>query len=246
MFLALYEYFQTGRKIQFEEIEMKMMLSVMISRLDKDKKYYERTVEKRREAGRTGGLASGKARRALKRELEELQEANVQIVNDGQRFKADKEKEEDNDNEQEREEENKNYYYYYSGRSEDTIPDAQGEFICYGREQYPTTRTEVEKVCILADELMHTYRNKKASSHDCEKVFEYVHTLAVNEYGEHYGIYSPQKEELLRHVFEEAAARSDLNWQYINRIYLNYEKNRVRNLEEALEYEGKWQRGEIT
>ena len=92
---------------------------------------------------------------------------------------------------------------------------------------------------------MHTYRNKKATPYDCEKVFGYVHTLGITEDGDHYGIYSDTKAALLRHVFDQAAIRSDLNWQYINRIYLNYDKHRVTTVEEAMEYEQRWRNGEI-
>lgn len=142
-------------------------------------------------------------------------------------------------------EEYNNYYYYCSGKGMGSSEDAQNEYIPYGQEQYLATRAEVKKVEALAAELMHTYRNRKPTPHDCEKVFEYVHTIGITADGENYGIYSDTRAELLRHVFEQAAARSDLNWQYINRIYLNYEKHRVTSVEEAIEYEGKWQRGEI-
>ena len=103
----------------------------------------------------------------------------------------------------------------------------------------------MEKFEALAEHLMHTYRNKKATPYDCEKVFGYVHTLGITEDGDHYGIYSDTKADLLRHVFDQAAIRSDLNWQYINRIYLNYDKHRVTTVEEAMEYEQRWRNGEI-
>ncbi|MBQ2119435.1 MAG: hypothetical protein II197_00550 [Peptococcaceae bacterium] len=68
--------------------------------------------------------------RAGKPEFDEASQANVEIVNDRQRFQADKDKEKDKEKEQdkeqekdrdkEREEENKlNYYYYSSSNSAD-------------------------------------------------------------------------------------------------------------------------------
>ena len=256
VFMALYHYFHTGEKL-VQEQEVNMMLSFMTSKLDKDAKYYARKVERRREAGRKGGEASAR-KREQKRLAEEANQANVEIVNDCQRFQADKDKEKDKDKEQdkeqekdrdkekEREEENKlNYYYYSSSNSTEPPHVDNSALILYGREQYPTTRAEVEKIHTLADELLHTYRGKKPTPDDYEKVFGYVHTIAVTEDGEHYGIYSGEKANLLRHVFDEASLRSDMSWQYISRIYLNYEQHNVNNVEEAIEYEGKWKRGEI-
>ena len=248
VFMALYHYFHTGEKL-VQEQEVNMMLSFMTSKLDKDAKYYARKVQKRRDAGRMGGIASAR-KREQKRLAEEANQANVEIVNECQRFQAEKdkeqEKEKDKDRDKEREEENKlNYYYYSSSNSTDQSHVDNSALIPYGREQYLTTRAEVEKIHTLADELLHTYRGKKPTPDDYEKVFGYVHTIAVTEDGEHYGIYSREKADLLRHVFEEASLRSDMSWQYINRIYLNYEQYNVNNVKEAIEYEGKWNRGEI-
>lgn len=250
VFMALYHYFHTGEKL-VQEQEVNMMLSFMTSKLDKDAKYYARKVQKRRDAGRMGGIASAR-KREQKRLAEEANQANVEIVNERQRFQADKDKEQDKerdkekDRDKEREEENKlNYYYYSSSNSTEPSYVDNSALIPYGREQYLTTRAEVEKIHTLADELLHTYRGKKPTPDDYEKVFGYVHTIAVTEDGEHYGIYSREKADLLRHVFEEASLRSDMSWQYINRIYLNYEQYNVNNVKEAIEYEGKWKRGEI-
>ncbi len=246
VFMALYHYFHTGEKL-VQEQEVNMMLSFMTSKLDKDAKYYARKVQKRRDAGRMGGIASAR-KREQKRLAEEANQANVEIVNERQRFQADKDKEQDKerDRDKEREEENKlNYYYYSSSNSTEPFHVDNSALIPYGREQYLTTRAEVEKIHTLADELLHTYRGKKPTPDDYEKVFGYVHTIAVTEDGEHYGIYSREKADLLRHVFEEASLRSDMSWQYINRIYLNYEQYNVNNVKEAIEYEGKWNRGEI-
>lgn len=250
VFMALYHYFHTGEKL-VQEQEVNMMLSFMTSKLDKDAKYYARKVQKRRDAGRMGGIASAR-KREQKRLAEEANQANVEIVNERQRFQAEKDKEQekekdkDKDRDKEREEENKlNYYYYSSSNSTDQSHVDNSALIPYGREHYLTTRAEVEKIHTLADELLHTYRGKKPTPDDYEKVFGYVHTIAVTEDGEHYGIYSREKADLLRHVFEEASLRSDMSWQYINRIYLNYEQYNVNNVKEAIEYEGKWKRGEI-
>ena len=143
-------------------------------------------------------------------------------------------------------EENQNYYYCSGkGAGAETMEETSEAYIHYGREQYLTTTAEVEKMHALADELMHSYRSKKASPDDREKVFGYVHTIGVTDNGEHYGIYSQEKADLLRHAFEQASLRSDISWQYISRIYSNYDKNSVTNVEEAIAYEMAWNRGEI-
>lgn len=151
------------------------------------------------------------------------------------------------DTETETENEQKADYYYCSGKGAgaETMEETSEAYIHYGREQYLTTTAEVEKMHALADELMHSYRSKKASPDDREKVFGYVHTIGVTDNGEHYGIYSQEKADLLRHAFEQASLRSDISWQYISRIYSNYDKNSVTNVEEAIAYEMAWNRGEI-
>ena len=151
------------------------------------------------------------------------------------------------DTETETENEQKADYYYCSGKGAgaEAMAETPEGYIHYGREQYLTTSAEVEKMHALADELMHSYRSKKASPDDREKVFGYVHTIGVTDNGEHYGIYSQEKADLLRHAFEQASLRSDISWQYISRIYSNYDKNSVTNVEEAIAYEMAWNRGEI-
>ena len=151
------------------------------------------------------------------------------------------------DTETETENEQKADFYYCSGKGggAEAMEETSEAYIHYGREQYLTTTAEVEKMHALADELMHSYRSKKASPDDREKVFGYVHTIGVTDNGEQYGIYSQEKADLLRHAFEQASLRSDISWQYISRIYSNYDKNSVTNVAEAIAYEMAWNRGEI-
>lgn len=143
-----------------------------------------------------------------------------------------------------KEKEKLNYYYYSCSKGSKESPVDNCALIPYGREQHLTTRAEIEKIHALADELIYAYRGKQPTPDDYEKVFGYVHTIAVSENGEHYGIYSAEKADLLRHVFEQAALRSDMNWQYINRIYINYGKHDVHTVEDAIDYECRWNRKE--
>lgn len=262
-FMALYHYFHTGEKL-VQEQEVNMMLSFMASKLDKDAKYYARKVKERRDKASNAGKASAEARRKraelakcyeeiceiddMEQDVEEISTSvNTSALNQPDKEREneeEKDRDKENDNEKEREEDKLNYYYDSSSNStNDSIVD-KNALIPYGREQYLTTSAEVAKIHALADELMHSYRSKKPTPDDYEKVFGYVHTIAVTEDGEHYGIYSEEKADLLRHVFAEASLRSDMNWQYINGIYINYGKNNVRTVEEAVEYESRWNRKE--
>ena len=268
----VYNY-ANNRKVEPDsDMLVNMLVSVITTQFDIDRENYVETVQQNMDNGAKGGEKSAEVRRAkaetAKQNGEVCEEAfaesddvldevsfNEAVVQKGttasrnepmEKNEPDREIDRKTDRVNDRKtEKDKNYYYYSSCRSAGETEDAENEFIHYGQEQHLTTRAELAKIHALADDLMRTYRNKKPTPHDYENVFGYVHTIAVNSDGENYGVYSDKKAQLLRHVFDEAAARSDLNWQYINRIYLNYDKHRVSSVEEAIEYEGKWQRGEI-
>ena len=251
---AVYEYADTG-EAQVTDPMVSMMLAFLRQQMDIDRKRYEETCEKRREAGKKGGRPkTAKQQPELLPEYSE--EPNGFTRKHSKAKKADNENEYDNDNVNGNDYDNENQnwndvipedYYDCSNQKADakSMPETAEGFTRYGREQYLTTAAELQKMQALADELLYSYRGKKATPDDCEKVFGYVHTLGVTDTGEHYGIYSEKKADLLRHVFEQASLRSDMSWQYISRIYSNYDKNRVTNVEEAIAYETAWNRGEI-
>ena len=70
--------------------------------------------------------------RAGKPEFGEASQANVEIVNDRQRFQADKDREKDKEKDKDREEENKLNYYYYSSNSANQAIVDNSTLIPYG------------------------------------------------------------------------------------------------------------------
>ena len=243
---AILHYVAEGEAYIEDPVVSAMMMFIRQT-LDRDRKKWEETRQKRVEAGKKGGEESARRRKE--------QEANAAFAEANQAVNG-------NVNEYVNEYVNGNGYgngyeyvnenvvvsannnndYYYCNNDDDNNdnePDPNS-FIRYGREQYLTTPAELEQIMALADALLYNYRNKIPTPDDYEKVFHYVHTIAVNDAGEHYGIYSEEKADLLCHVFDEASLRSDMSWQYINRIYATYSQYGVETVEDALEYEDWW------
>lgn len=63
--------------------------------------------------------------------------------------------------------------------------------------------------------------------------------------GELYAAYSPERAELLRYAFKQAGDSGSVNWKYIEGIYDNFEKRCITNVEEAIQKEYAWKRGEV-
>ena len=115
----------------------------------------------------------------------------------------------------------------------------------YTENQIPTTDDALAQSDALARELFQTYRNHKPGAYDYERVFERCYGLGELPGGDHYAVYSPEKADLLRHVFKQAADQGNLNWNYIDGIYENYARRGVETVEEAVENEYRWARGEL-
>ena len=241
-------FVNTGELLGSEDPRVDTAFDFIGERLEFDTRNYVETCQKNSENGKLGG----RPKKALAQEgaiADTKQKKPAGFSEKAKKAYTDTETDTDTvtDTETETENEQKADYYYCSGKGAgaEAMEETSEAYIHYGREQYLTTTAEVEKMHALADELMHSYRSKKASPDDREKVFGYVHTIGVTDNGEHYGIYSQEKADLLRHAFEQASLRSDISWQYISRIYSNYDKNSVTNVEEAIAYEMAWNRGEI-
>lgn len=264
LFKIILHYANTGELLESDDPRVDTALDFIGERLEFDIQKYLDTCEKRQAAGSKGG-SSGK-----KEQVEEVADEKAAKANSktGKQTEANAKKNKQTEantgktpdtdtvtdtktvteTEIDTEKEVSTDYYYSSSHNAcgETLPDTTDGFTRYGREQHLTTASELQKMHALADELMHSYRGKKATPDDCEKVFGYVHTIGITNTGEHYGIYSEQKADLLRHAFEQASLRSDISWQYISRIYSNYDKHRVTNADEAIQYEMAWNRGEIS
>ena len=119
------------------------------------------------------------------------------------------------------------------------------ELIRFGENQYLTTKGVAAQMKSLAKELLHRYWKTTPSDNDVENVFLKCYTLDYLPDGEHYAVFSPQRADMLRHVFKQAAEQGASNWRYIEGIYDNYKERGVETLDEAIENEYRWARGEI-
>lgn len=256
---AIMHYVANG-DTQVADPVVSAMLMFIRQTLDRDRKKWEETRQKRSEAGKKGGEESARRRKELAVQEQQANaafaEANQAVnVNDnvnGNEYVNVNGNENVNVNVNESVNENvvvsvnnNNDYYYCTPADIAEDGTTTTDFVSYGRERHLTTPAELEKIQALANELMYRYRDKKPTPDDYEKVFHYVHTIAANDAGEHYGIYSEEKADLLRHVFEQASLRSDMNWQYINRIYATYSQYGVNTVEDAMDYEDWWNHSQI-
>ena len=148
---AVYEYADTG-EAQVTDPMVSMMLAFLRQQMDIDRKRYEETCEKRREAGKKGGRPkTAKQQPELLPEYSE--EPNGFIRKHSKAKKADNENEYDNVNGNDYDNENQNWndvipedYYDCSSQSADakSMPETPDGFIRYGREQYLTTEAELQ------------------------------------------------------------------------------------------------------
>ena len=256
-------YVRTGEQKITEPI-IDMMLSVMAN----DIRNQKRNQRKRSDAGRAGGEASAKAkeekkadgRKSDKKGTEKSAETIAsESFNECERPATiakqyvDVEKDEDVEMDMDGYEDGnadgddkENQHYYYNTPQRAGAGRKKDQPFPFGRDRIPTTHSELEKIFAFARKLMRTYRNKKTSEHDREKVFSYVHTVGSTDTCDHCAVFSQSKADLLDHVFQVAANQSDMSWHYIDRIYVNYDKHNVTNVEEAVAYEKAWVRGEIS
>ena len=130
-----------------------------------------------------------------------------------------------------------------AGASEDASMD---EVIPYGENQNPTTRGVIAQMEALAGELIRKYCGRAAYENDVQNVFDKCYTVAELPNGELYAAFSPERAELLRYAFKQAGDAGSVNWKYIEGIYDNFEKRRIKTVEDAIQSEYAWQRGEMT
>ena len=250
LFKIILHYVNTGEMRKSSDALVDMVFSMIAFQLGFDMKRYEESCEKRREAGRKAGKASAEKRAKAKQEAKAS--ANV---NDCQRFQHDTDTEIDTvtetdidietDTETEKHNKTSRHPHHSSkgaGANEDVSMD---EVIPYGENQNPTTRGELAQMEALAGELIRKYCGRAAYENDVQNVFNKCYTVAELPNGELYAAYSPERAELLRYAFKQAGDAGSVNWKYIEGIYDNFEKRRITTVEEAIQKEYEWQRGEI-
>lgn len=233
----------------------------------------EKRREAARKAGKASAEKRSKDR-AAKEVLDEMEKAvpwkeqRATDCNTGQRFQHDNENVNDNvnynvnindnvnanENENENGNENgnendlvlKNKNCCSYGRSTTGArEEQQQELIAYGADQIPTTRAELAQMEQLARDLFDTYMHQKPTKHDYERVFLLSYRICYTADDQSYAAYSEDKAQVLRHVFQTAADQGRLTWRYMDGIYDNYEQYGVKTLEDAIQYEKSWNRGEI-
>ena len=249
LFKIILHYVNTGEMRKSSDALVDMVFSMIAFQLGFDMKRYEESCEKRREAGRKAGKASAEKRAKAKQEMKAS--ANV---NDCQRFQHDTDTEIDTvtetdietDTDTEKHNKTSRHPHHSSkgaGASEDASMD---EVIPYGENQNPTTRGELAQMEALAGELIRKYCGRAAYENDVQNVFNKCYTVAELPNGELYAAYSPERAELLRYAFKQAGNAGSVNWKYIEGIYDNFEKRRIKTVEDAIQSEYAWQRGEMT
>lgn len=236
-----------------------LVYSMIDFQLEYDMKRYAETCEKRREAGKKGGRPRKQEAEEAETEKPETEKPDAFYENLCEAQKPDTvtETETETDTETVTEtdtvtdtetasEFKTSRRRRQSSRRAGACEDAPVELVFYTEHQIPTTEDTLAQADALARELFCTYRNRQPGAYDFERVFERCYGIGQLPDGDHYAVYSPEKADLLRHVFKQAADQENLNWKYIDGIYENYARRGVETLAEAVENEYRWNRGEIT
>lgn len=132
---AIYRYVMTGEITELRG-SVKICFNMIRSHLDRDKAKYEEICLKRAEAGRKGGLSSGKSRR----------EANAD---------PGLSKEAENENEKE----NKNLYDYEHDKKNENEADG-GSRVTYLQAKYPNTFLTRQDILVLMQEFPKDYEKR--------------------------------------------------------------------------------------
>ncbi len=117
--------------------------------------------------------------------------------------------------------------------------------ILYGEDHYPTSEADITQNEALTEELHRIYLHTEPVPYDYESVFKRVYIRTELADGEDCASFSAQKADLLRHAYSEAASAHKVNWKYIDGILSHYEDYGIKTVEEAVEHEYRWKRGEI-
>ena len=258
LFKIILHYANTGELLESDDPRVDTALDFIGERLEFDIQKYLDTCDKRRENGSKGG-------RGNKREVDETEDAeeaeadtNLEKANGLEEKqnkakaskKPDTDTETDNDTVTDMETDTDTETCDINSRrlrlaGADPCEENSDELMRFGENQYLTTKGVVAQTKALAKELLRHYWKTTPSDNDVENVFLKCYTLDYLPDGEHYAAFSPQKADMLRHVFKQAAEQGGSSWSYIEGIYNNYRNRGVETLEEAVENEYRWARGEI-
>ncbi|MBR0448185.1 MAG: DnaD domain protein [Peptococcaceae bacterium] len=253
-------YVRTGDQ-KTEEPIIDMMLSVMAN----DIRNQKRNMKKRSDAGKAGGEASAKAKEeknaaakktAKKTDKKQSKTSGKKSLNDVERFGTTDKQYVDEDVDVNENVDADGYVdvlnktsrhpHHSSQRASDGEDASMDEIIPYGENQNLTTRGVIVQMEALAGELIRKYCGRAAYENDVQNVFDKCYTVAELPDGELYAAFSPERAELLRYAFKQAGDAGSVNWKYIEGIYDNFEKRRIKTAEEAIQKEYEWQRGDLS
>lgn len=240
----IYSYVRTGEK-HADDPMVTMLLSVICHQLDIDARKYEESKLRRQEAGKKGGrprknTVDEKAMVFSEKRTKDMEPVDVDededVYDDVDEYvDVDVYADDDDDDDQDL------FYDIVGRRRPDLVDDT---IFPYGDNDVPTTLMELDKFAALANKLLLKHMGRTATTFDIQRVFDYVYTPAYTEDNTAYATYDDTKAELLAFVFDRAAEQNRVTWKYIGGIWDNYQKRGVTNVEDAIENEYAWNRGE--
>ncbi len=231
---GIFAYMRTGEQHSSDPM-VNMLLSVICHQLDVDNRKYEETRERRREAGRKGGLQRAENKANASNDSNTKQSlANLA----------------DNDNVNENVNVND---YIFSGDGDDVGAEEEEyawapvpvvpKLISYTDNGYPTTQEELDKCSAFTDKLFRSYWNRKPSKYDMAQVFDYVYGYAQLPDGTGYAVFDAEKAELLLHVFKLAANSDSTKWKYVDGVYKRFRERDIHTLYDAQRYDWELEHG---
>ncbi len=270
LFRGVFAYMRTGEQHSSDPM-VTMLLSVICHQLDVDSRKYEETKERRKEAGRKGGLQkaenkmknkkgskSSKASNATNAsevvEMAGLHDTTEQDVwsaasNTKQSLAnlADNVNVNENEYVNENVDVNVNDYIF----SDDGIGyvDEEEEYACgheliyYTDNGYPTIQAELDKCSEFTDKLFRIYWNRKPSQYDMAQVFDYVQGRGYLPDGTGYAAVDVDKAELLMYVFKLAANNDSPKWKYVDGVYKRFREREIYTLYDAQRYDWELEHG---
>jgi len=244
LFKGVFKYVRTGEK-QNNDPMVKLMLSVIGHQLDIDAQKYAEKIERRKEAGRKGGLQKAKnlanasnatndvANLAVDVYVDEYEDADVDVDVDVLNKTGRRHRQEDAED--------------AYAREDIPVDNAMNDAIVYYADApVPVLASEQDKYKTLANGLTRKYMNRSAKTFDIGKVIFYTSRMESSTDDVVYAAFDVGRAELLEYVFERAAEQEHMSWNYIDGIMDNYNRRNVNTVREAMLNEGMWHMGAIS
>ncbi len=256
---SIYVYVRTGEKQPCEDTMVNLMLSVIGHQLDIDARKYEEKLERRKEAGRKGGIQKAKNLANASNAKNDVANASNAInflanvaededvdddvyVDDDEDVDVNVDEDEDVILEKTGRRRQEDEEDAYLREDHEALVD---QFVCCGDGVIPVLASELDRYKALANGLTRKYMNRSAKAFDIEKVIFYASRVEISPQDVVYNLFDIGRAELLEYVFERAAEQERMTWKYIDGIMDNYNRRNVTTVREAMVNEGMWQMGAI-